>query len=69
MQKIKVMYLYKGKKYIGYADIDYRDNGSHGYGISCVKDYSLLEEFEREALKLFYDAEHPYIVYLDNIYK
>ena len=62
--------LYKGKKYIGYVRyIDYRDNGNHGYGISRVKDYSLLKEFESEALKLFPDTENPYIAYLDMIYK
>ena len=61
--------LYKGKKYIGYVRyIDYRDNGNHGYGISRVKDYSLLKEFESEAYKLFPDTENPYIAYLDMIY-
>lgn len=62
--------LYKGKKYIGYVRyIDYRDNGNHGYGISRVKDHSLLEEFQDEASRLFPDAENPYIEYLDMIWK
>ena len=61
--------LYNGKKYIGYIRyIDYRDNGNHGCGISRVKDYSLLEEFQDEATRLFPDAENPYIEYLDMIY-
>lgn len=62
--------LYKGKTYVGYVRyIDYHDNGNHGYGISRVKDYSLLHEFEDEANRLFSDAENPYIEYLDMIYK
>ena len=62
-------WLYKGKDCIGYVRyIDYRDNGNHGYGISRVKDYSLLRDFEIEALKCFPDAENPYIEYLDMIY-
>lgn len=62
-------WLYKGKDCIGYVRyIDYRDNGNHGYGISRVKDYSLLHEFESEAGRLFPDVENPYIEYLDMIY-
>ena len=39
-------WLYKGKTCIGYVRyIDYRDNHNHGYGISRVKDKSLLQEF------------------------
>ena len=63
-------WLYKGKTCIGYVRyIDYRDNGNHGYGISRVKDKSLLQEFHDEANKWFSDVENPYIAYLDLIYR
>ena len=62
--------LYCGKEYIGFVRyIDYRDNGRHGYGVSQIKDQSLLKEFQNEANRLFPDAENPYIEYLDRIYK
>jgi hypothetical protein len=61
--------LYCGKTCIGYVRyIDYKDNGRHGYGISRVKDHSLLKEFQDEANRLFPNAENPYIEYLDKIY-
>lgn len=61
--------LYRGKTYIGFVRyIDYKDNGRHGYGISRVKDHSLLKEFQDEANRLYPNAENPYIEYLDVIY-
>lgn len=61
--------LYRGKTYIGFVRyIDYKDNGRHGYGISRVKDHSLLKEFQDEANRLFPNTENPYIEYLDVIY-
>lgn len=63
-------WLYKGKYRIGLVRyIDYCDNGNHGYGISQIKDYSLLRDFEMEAKKNFPNVENPYIEYLDKIYK
>lgn len=60
--------LYRGKECVGHVRvIDYRDNGRHGYGISQVKNHSLLKEFQNEANRLFPDAENPYIDYLDII--
>ena len=62
--------LYINKTYIGYVRyINYRDNGRHGYGISKVKDQSMLREFEAYARRCFPNAENPYIDYLDKIYK
>ena len=62
--------LYRGKAYIGAVRyIDYKDNGRHGYGISKVKDHSLLEEFQNEARRLYPNAENPYIEFLDMLYK
>lgn len=60
--------LYHSKDYVGVVRyIDYRDNGRHGYGISQVKNHSLLKEFQNEANRLFPDTENPYIDYLDMI--
>ena len=61
--------LYRGRTYIGIVRyIDYKDNGRHGYGISKVKDHSLLEEFQNEARRLYPNAENPYIEYLDKLF-
>ena len=63
-------WLYYGKICVGFVRyIDYCDNGNHGYGISRIKNNSLLHDFEMEARKNFPDAENPYIEYLDKIYK
>ena len=61
--------LYCGKDYVGFVRyIDYRDNGRHGYGVSRVRNQSLLQDFQDEAKRLFPNAENPYIEYLDKIY-
>lgn len=62
-------WLYYDKTCIGYIRyIDYHDNGRHGYGISKIKNQSLLKKFENDANIMFPNAENPYIDYLDKIY-
>ena len=62
--------LFRGKNCVGIVKyIDYKNIGSHGYCVSKIKNQTLLQEFHKEANKLFPNSENPYIEYLDMLMK
>ena len=59
--------LYYGNTCIGVVrQLDYNEE-EHGYGISKVTNYKLLDDFQREANRLYFATENPCITYLDKL--